>query len=419
VQRIVKYAKYLPEFGWEPIILTVEHPTSPANDNSLLNFIPNETKIFKTSTFEPFNFYRLITGRKKDETLPKDIIVKKPNEKISEKISRLIRANLFVPDARVGWIPFLVKEGMRIIRSENIGILFSTSPPHSVQLGARILAKKSGLPWIADLRDPWIEAYWESEIQRITFIHRLNENFEKKVLRSADMISTVSEGFVNLFSKKVSNKYEVFYHGFEFINTETATSKSFKIIYLGNMSKYQSPLPLFKALKKFPAHIKKNIDILIVGRVYTGFEKLRNEFDDLEINIQDYMPYNAAMKFSKQASLLLLINPTPVYGSALIPVKIYDYIALRKPIIAIGTKGGRLEQVFIETKCGKIFENTDQIDIYKFLKSEYTYWEKWGNRLLKDDKILDKYRVENNVRRLAELFESISSIKENVIAKSQ
>jgi len=408
VQRIIKYAKYLPDFDWLPIILTVEQPTSPATDESLLKTIPNEAIIYKTPTLEPFNFYRWLTGRRRGENLPKDIIVKKPNEKLSEKISRLIRANLFIPDARVGWYPSLVKQGMKIIREEKPEIIFSTSPPHSVQLGAKKLAKKSKLPWIADFRDPWIEAYWESDIERFPLIQQLNRKFEKNVLESADMVTTVSEGFVDLFSKKASNNYDVLYHGFDFINKEAMTTEKFTILYIGNMSKYQSAKPILRAIQKLSENEKKKTEFVVVGQVFDGFDDLMVEFRDIKIITHDYMPYHEAMEFSRQASILLLINPVPIYGAQLIPVKIYDYIALRKPILAIGSKGGRLEDLINETGSGELFEKNDDQQISEFIRSEYFNWVKNGNRLLKANETLDKYSAKNNVKKLAEIFEKIS-----------
>ena len=145
VQRIVKFTKFLPEFGWQPIILTVKYPTSPARDESLLEHLPHDCIVYKTKTTEPFNFYRKLTGREKNEVLAKNIIAKKSNEKPSEKLARIIRANLFIPDARVGWIPSIIKEGMKVIDKENPSLIFSTSPPHSVQTWGKKIGKKKRL----------------------------------------------------------------------------------------------------------------------------------------------------------------------------------------------------------------------------------------------------------------------------------
>jgi glycosyltransferase involved in cell wall biosynthesis len=408
VQRIVKYVKYLSEFDWKPIVLTVEKPTSPAWDESLLKDISNQTKTYKTNTFEPFNLYRFVTGRQKDENIPKDIIVKKENEKISEKISRLIRANIFIPDARVGWIPSLIKQGMKIIRDEKPSVIFSTSPPHSLQLGAKKLAMNSGLPWIVDFRDPWIEAYWESDIQRFPIINRLNKKYEMSVLSAAQVVTTVSEGFVTLFSEKVKNDYHVLYHGFDFINQEITKTDKFTILYIGNMGKFQSPQSVIESIHRLPEKIKLKTEFIIVGKVFDGFDELKKKFEDVKITMHDFMPYHSVMNYSRQASLLLLINPVPKYGADLIPVKIYDYLALRKPILAIGTRGGRLEELIDETRSGHLFETNDQNEIFNFIKSEYLEWEKTGYRILKYDNILDKYRAKDNVKKLTVLLDRIS-----------
>jgi len=193
-----------------------------------------------------------------------------------------------------------------------------------------------------------------------------------------------------------------------FINRDINKTDKFTIIYIGNMGKNQSPEPVLQAVDNFPAKIKDKTEFIIVGKVFDGFDELRNKYKNVIIILHDYMPYKTAMNFSRSASLLLLINPLPIYGADLIPVKLYDYIALRKPILAIGTKGGRLEDLIDETACGKLFEKNDNREISDFIKSEFINWENKGYILLKDDKILDKYRARNNVKKLSELLNKVS-----------
>ncbi|MDA3871426.1 MAG: glycosyl transferase family 1, partial [Candidatus Marinimicrobia bacterium] len=153
VQRVLKFAKYLPQFGWQPIILTVKNGEYSAIDESLIKEIPKECIVYKTKTFEPYNLYKKFVGKKKDEKLPTYILNTNKNDNLNNKIAKWIRANLFIPDARIGWISHIVREGMKIIEKENPDIIFSSSPPHSLQIGAKKLAKKSGLKWVADFRD--------------------------------------------------------------------------------------------------------------------------------------------------------------------------------------------------------------------------------------------------------------------------
>ena len=139
VQRVLKFAKYLPKFGWQPVILTVEGGDYPAIDESLVNSIDKGCKVYKTKTFEPFKLFKLLTGKKKDHKIDTYILTKKQSG-IMAKLSKWIRANLFVPDARVGWYPNAVKKGLEIIEEERIDMIFSSSPPHSLQFNSKKIA---------------------------------------------------------------------------------------------------------------------------------------------------------------------------------------------------------------------------------------------------------------------------------------
>ena len=187
VQRVLKFAKYLPEFGWQPIVLTVENGDAPVIDKSLFTDIPKECKIYKTKAFQPYNIYKKFTSKPADEKIPSDVLIKK-NNSLKEKLSNWIRLNVFLPDAKVGWIPFAFKEGLKIINKENIALIFSSSPPHTVQLIAKKLAKKTGLKLIADLRDPWMELIHYQANKRAFFAKFIESKLERGALDSAEEI---------------------------------------------------------------------------------------------------------------------------------------------------------------------------------------------------------------------------------------
>src|SRR6056297_643237 len=133
VQRVLKFAKYLPEFGWQPIILTVKNGEYPAHDESLRKDIPESCKVYKTPALEPFSLYKKFTGMAEDERIPTAALTeKKTNWK--KKVAHWIRLNLFIPDAKIGWIPYAVKAGKHIIQKENPDTIFSSSPPPTVNL---------------------------------------------------------------------------------------------------------------------------------------------------------------------------------------------------------------------------------------------------------------------------------------------
>lgn len=408
VQRIVKFTRELPRFGWQPLILTVKDPSSPAKDESLLTTIPDECIVYKTSTLEPFTLYKYITGKSKNESLSKDTILKHSDESMTEKMSRIIRANLFLPDARVGWIPAMLKQGLRIIEKEHPDIIFSTSPPHSSQLGAKKLAKKSSLKWVADFRDPWIEAYWEKDIERFGLSRRLNQHFEKSVLQNADLITTVSDGICDHLRTKVENRYETIYSGIDKTTEDHLKSNQFEIVYFGNMSQFQSPEPVLRAIDSFPEDKKSRIKLVFVGNVYNGFNDLRKKFPDIQIETREYLPREKMMEHGKSASLLLLINLSTVYGKGLITAKIFDYLALRKPILAIADKGGSLEGLLKQTASGKVFTSNEVEHISTYIGNYIKEWQEKSIIYLEDDRKLDPYRTKSNVQKLTQLFNHLA-----------
>ena len=405
VQRIVRFTKHMPQFGWHPIILTVKHPTSPFHDESLLEDIPQNTDVHKTSSIEPFYLYNIMKGKKGWDNIPKDAILKKQKDGIQDKISRLIRANLFIPDARVGWVPWIMKEGSRIIKSEKINVLFSTSPPHSLQIGARRLAVKHSLKWIADFRDPWVGAYWEKDLTRINFLKKLNKNIEQNILDHAHKLTTPSEGYVPAETEAIRKKIVQIYTGFDEINRQKIKTEKFNITFLGNLSSIQSPECLLLALMKLPAKLRSEIKITFVGNIFEDHQLLFSAYPKINISIVNYLPFNEAIDICRAASLLLFIVHETSYATDYMPIKLFDYLSLRKPILVIGRKNSKIEQVVKQTQSGKLFERQNLAGIRKFLLDIYNQWKDDKFILLQDNSELRYYQTKNNVKKLVSLFE--------------
>lgn len=405
VQRVVRFAKHLPQFGWQPIILTVKNPASPVDDPSLMEDIAPETEIYKTNTFEPFSLYNIFMGRKSRDKIPKDAIQKKSRDSYKDKISRMVRANIFIPDARVGWLPWIIREGSRIIENTKIEGIFSTSPPHSLQIGAKYLAKKYSLKWIADFRDPWVGAYWEKDLKRIPVLTKLNKKLEQDVLRHAFMISTASEGYVTSTSEAVKEKVVPIYTGFEILNREKIRTDNFNILFLGNLSKIQSPESLFLALNNMSTEMISDIHIMFIGKVFEDHRRLFDVYPELKITELDYLPFHQMMEFSRSASLLLFIVHETSYSEYYIPVKMYDYLSLRKPILALGNRKSKIEQILTETDSGELIEKKDTKGISTFIKKKYSEWKANKYILLPENQSLKKYETKFNAEKLISLFE--------------
>ncbi|HET9235040.1 MAG TPA: glycosyltransferase, partial [Candidatus Eisenbacteria bacterium] len=158
VQRILKFVKYLPEFGFDPAVLTVAGGDYPARDESLVDEIPNGVAVLRTRIPEPYSLYRKLTGKQKGSAV--DVNVNRPRGQrlpVSERIAEWVRGMLFVPDARVGWLVTGLEPGRDFARRLGTDIVYSSSPPYTCALLGRAIARGAGVPWVPELRDPWTE----------------------------------------------------------------------------------------------------------------------------------------------------------------------------------------------------------------------------------------------------------------------
>ena len=402
VQRVLKFVKYLPDLGWQPIILTVKNPTAPARDKSLLKKISNKLIIAKTHTIEPFNFYRAFTG-KKSVLISKDTTKASEKESYKEKISRFIRANFFIPDARCGWNPFMIFRGLSLIKKYKPDVIFSTAPPHSINIGAAILSKITKLPWISDFRDPWTMAYWNKDLPKSHLTKVIDHKLEKKCLQKASVITTVSPELKNSFSNLTKTKIQVIYNGFEKIkfNDIYKNDKKFQIIFFGNLTKFQNPLPLYNALTKLPENIKNSIEVVFIGKVFDEFkDKIRNRFNYISTIFYSYMCYKKLMNFSQTANILFFPLYKTNYSKGIVSAKLFDYLALRKPILLIGNTAGIAAKIIEKTDSGASFKPNEIDEIKQYIIKTFstvpkmTYNEK-----------LAPYITTNNLEKLVRIFQ--------------
>ncbi len=411
VQRVVKFTKFLRDFNFEPIILTVENGSYPAFDYSLIKELPENIKVIKTKTFEPFSIYKKLL-KQKDGVIPKDVFSKTKNESAINKVSKWIRANIFIPDGRVGWLPFLISAGNKIIQNEKPDIIFSTSPPNSLHLGAKYLAKKHKLKWVADFRDPWTDGYWNTDLPKLNFMKKVDLKFEKAVLKKASAITTVSAELVFLFKEKEENNFFVLHNGFEKKQFYPIKSDVFRILFIGNLTKFQNPEPLFKAINKIENINLFDIEINFTGKTYSDFSDLIQKYSNLNIVINDYLPRNKLMEFGNTSSLLFF--PTYAinkYSKGIIGAKMFDYLALRKPILAVGEKGSIVDRVLSETNSGRLFCKDEIENISKFITEKFQVWKEKKYISLDWNENLDKYLTEKSVKKITDIFLKLLSEK--------
>ena len=409
VQRTLKFTKYLINYNWKPYVLTVEKPDAPNYDESLFKDVRDDIKVVKTKALEPFSAYKKFTGKKEDDKIPADVLMRK-NSSLKEKFAKFIRANLFVPDAKIGWTPYAVKEGEKIIKNEKIDIIYASSPPATVALIARRLSERTGVPYILDFRDPWLEIVYNQTMKRSKPTVAIDSLLERKALRDAASVVTVSAEIKELFEKKVpKQKYFVIPNGFDeedFPKIDFPKNEKFTIAYTGVMSPDRVPYALLKALARFKEEGITNIKLNFAGKfadeLYAEIERLGIED---YFNITGFVPHDKSVEILLSSdALLLVINNLP-NNKGVLTGKMFEYLGCRKPIYGIGPENGEAAKILQETKSGVMIDYSDEEKAYEKLKEFYSDWKNDINRF---EFLNGNYSRKRLTEKLSEIFDEVA-----------
>ena len=377
VQRWLKFSKYLPEFGYEPIILTVdEKEASYAQlDYSLLKEIDPGLAVHKTKTFEPYNLYRKLSNKKE---IPYGGFSNQKKVTFFEKFSRFIRGNIFIPDSRKGWNSYACKKASDLIWEEEIEIIVTSGPPHSTHLIGRKLKKNTGVKWIADFRDPWTDIYYYKDLYHTALVAKFDRWLEKNVLSEADKIITVSEEVGKLLLKKIPHspaKIAVIPNGYDdsdFVQAEPVLNEMFTITYTGTISATYRIEQFVEAVCQLPGKVKEGIRIRFVGNVPNEIIDLFNSKNlSTLVEVMGYIPHEQAVCQMKGASMLLMAIPDTPDNKGIVTGKLFEYLAACKPVLAIGPKDGEVEIILEKCKAGKLFSYQDTEGMKNYILEIY------------------------------------------------
>jgi glycosyltransferase involved in cell wall biosynthesis len=377
VQRWLKFSKYLPEFGCNPVILTVdENQASYAQlDPSLMQEISPDLRIYKTRTFEPYSLYRKLSNKK---DIPYGGFSNQKKVTAFEKFSRWIRGNLFIPDPRKGWNKYALKKALELIESEKIDVVITSGPPHSTHLIGEKIKKKTGIRWIADFRDPWTDIYYYKELYHSRIATWFDKILEKKVLSNADKIITVSEEVGKLLLKKIptkAGKIVVIPNGYDesdFVQARPMQNEFFTITYTGTISMSYRIESFVEAIYQLPSDVKGKIKIRFVGNVpdeILQLFKLKNL--GFMVEVLGYIPHDQAIDQMLSASMLLMAIPDSPDNKGIVTGKFFEYLAAKRPILAIGPQGGDVDILIQKCHAGKLFNYNDKDKMLHFIQDIY------------------------------------------------
>ena len=288
VQRWLKFAKYLPDNGWEPIIFTPKNPEFPVIDHSLEKDIDKNLKIIKYPIWEPYQLFKKLSGRPKKEKVNTGLLFDDKKPGFKEKAALWIRGNLLIPDPRIFW----VKPAFRYLEKKwseiNPDLIITTGPPHSLHLIGLKLQKAFEVPWIADFRDPWSQIDILDIFYPTIIAIRKQQKLEKKVLENATKVITVSDYWGDVLKDTAGEKVSVITNGYDKNDfKEIGKSKDpekFRISHMGIINSLRNPKALWQKLEDLCSihpGFNNDLEINLIGTVDPGLVKELNTYPSL------------------------------------------------------------------------------------------------------------------------------------------
>lgn len=382
VQRWLKFIKYLPLHGYEPVVMTVDerYASYPQIDESLNADVPDSIRVIRTKSCEVLKLYRHLSP---SGQLPHTGFANEKEPNLLQKISRFIRGNFFLPDPRKGWNRYALKVASKLIEEEGIDTVITTSPPHSTQLiGLELKRRFPRIKWVADLRDPWSDIYYNKDLYQTSMARNRNQKYEREVLETADAIITVSGECVQNFRSKTKMELpiSVIPNGYDpddftlvgnnsdtFNNSDIVNAK-FTLSYVGALSPLYDTETILKAIKNLPKELKSYLKIRFVGGAHTS---AKESFDALGVETEwvGYVTHKEAVNYMINTDMLLLLLPNQSENKGIVTGKIFEYMASSNPVLAVCFSDGDAARILSQYENGGIFTFGQFREITEFLSN--------------------------------------------------
>lgn len=385
VQRWLKFSKYLPKYGYRPVIFTPENPHYNLKDEKLEEEIHPATKVIKQKIWEPYGVARSLS-RQADNT---GMVKQQNQQSLIARIINFVRANVFVPDPRIFWIKPSYNTLKKIVKKENIEYLVTTGPPHSMHLiGLKLKQKFPKLKWVVDIRDPWSKFDYLKQFKALESRQQKNAALESKVLELADIVLATSFSMKDLLVPFDHGKFVTITNGFDkedFKNYADLRNRSTIRIYHGGLlNQLRNPTHLWEALEqiciednvlasRLSVHMTGIIDRSVVQEI-SSYNKLKDKLE-----IESYKSHAEIIKDYGRADILLLLVNNSDNAAANIPGKLFEYLATGKKIIIFCSNDADALQILKE-RGNYLHYNFDKpirdLDALKqFITEDYTFAE--------------------------------------------
>jgi len=406
VQRWLKFVKYLPDFGFEPIVYLPENPSYPIIDENLLSEVSNQLVILRNKIVEPYQWASFLS-KNKTKKISSGIIPNNKKQTILDQLLLWIRGNVFIPDARVLWVKPSVKYLEKYLSENGITTIITSGPPHSLHLIGLELKQKLNVRWVADFRDPWTTIGYHKALKLSEFAANKHKQLESKVLNNADLILVTSPSTRAEFKKITSKPIEVITNGYDVEKIgNQIVDKKFSLAHIGSFLSERNPRILWESISElirenplFASHFQLKLIGAVSQEVLDSIAlfQLQNYVNNL-----GYVSHDEAIVHQKKSQILLLIEINSEDTKSIIPGKLFEYLVSERPIIGLGPKGSDFAEIIIDTNTGVFVDYSEKEKLKNYIANYFSLFLE-GN--LKTNGVgLQKYSRKNLTEKLANLL---------------
>jgi glycosyltransferase involved in cell wall biosynthesis len=373
VYRPLSFVKYLSRMGWEITVVTPKAGEFWISDPTLERQIPDGVRVVRTGSLSASRILGAFRGRKQGD---------RAGVRSSGRFEAMRRAGetLLLPDTYTGWRPFAIREALRLCRAERFDAIYSTSPPDSTHLAALKVAGKTGIPWLADFRDPWISLYLRDPV---TPAHRkILERMERRVLLGADAVTVTTKwqeeriGGVAPGRRvvRIPNGYDEEDFAGE---TPGPPDTPMRMTHCGMLTLGRRSNVFLDGLARFIDRVpgaRDELRVTFIGARESGNEPAGEKLSGV-VEFEDNMPHAACVDLERKSHVLLLIKHDDERYNGLVPGKLFEYIGACRPVLALAPPGEAAE-IVRGLNRGEVAPPGDAEEIAAALQRIYSLWKK-------------------------------------------
>ena len=349
VQRAYNFVKNLKKSGWNPIVLTVKDIEYVSHDESLLSDLA-EIPVYRTETLDPMRVLKLWQQLSNKGS--------RLYQETDERVKKLGR-DIFPIDSKIGWLPIAMKKARKICRLNNVKVIFATMSPYSSGILAYLLSKATGIPYVLDYRDLW---QGKPDMSYFSGWHKkLAINWEKKIISEAAAIIHVTawsaKRFKEIYPECDPQKVSVIFNGydadkFHALPKMKGSDGKIRFTFAGHFYGGQSPENFINVLIQMNLESKlNNAEICFAGNYGSEIEHLFERADF--IKRIPYLSYAEYIDKLIESDVLLLFIASE-NSDMILTQKLFDYLAVRRPILAIVPENGEAAAIIRKYQAGII-----------------------------------------------------------------